>query len=205
MKLYAVRTLHELGPSVTLAPERYRPVDEPRGVPLSEIAVEVRTRLAPEHGERALILDTTHVREGVISLPMPSESAGKGKTRVPVGALLISRLRPYLRQVGFVSASLLARRAHPPLACSTEFAVLVARDEDESLAFLLPFLLSAEVQARLAARQEGGHRPRVPRVTLMALRVPPSRMQCRRETSASVEAALAALYDAKLRLGKALG
>jgi hypothetical protein len=205
MKLYAVRTLHELGPSLTLAPERYRPVDEPRGVPLSEIAVEVRTRLAPEHGEQAVILDTTHVKEGTIDLPMPGRSTGIGKTRVPEGALLISRLRPYLRQIGFVSASLLARLAHAPLACSTEFSVLVARDEGESLAFLLPFLLSADVQARLAARQEGGHRPRVPRVTLMALLVPPSRMRYRHETSASVEAALAALYAAKARLGKTLG
>jgi hypothetical protein len=205
VKSWAVRTLGELGSNVTLAPERYRNVaSEARGVLLSELAVEVRRRVRA--GERAIILDTTHVKEGVVELPRAGTGSTRGaKTRVPVGAVLISRLRPYLRQVALVSPSLFSGRDALALACSTEFSVLVARDEGESLAFLLPFLLSAEVQARLAAGQEGGHRPRVPRETLMALRIPHAAVRQRRKTSAAIEEALGRLYAARSRWTEALG
>jgi hypothetical protein len=134
---------------------------------------------------------------------------------VPPGSLLVSRLRPYLRQIGFVSDALFgeggsrAKKAartpeRLPVLCSTEFSVLVSKGP-RSLAFLLPFLLSDDVQARLTAAQEGGHRPRVPRETLMSLRVPDGAVRARRKTSAAVETALAELYSAQFRWRNALG
>jgi hypothetical protein len=199
---YAVRTLGDTGPLLTLAPERYRPVARSHGIALSALVDEVRGRVSLYEGHEAIVIDTAHVREGTIRLP-PPRSGGSPKTPVPVGSLLISRLRPYLRQIGFVSGSLLAR-VSLPLFCSTEFSVLVPKGP-ESLAFLLPFLLSEEVQARLTAGQEGGHRPRVPRETLMSLRVPEAAVRARRKTSTRVERALAELYAAEFQCRKALG
>jgi hypothetical protein len=214
VKRYAVRTLGETGPLFTLAPERYRPVAGSHGVSLSALAEEVCGRVSLGAEQEGIVIDTTHVREGTIRLP-PPRRGGSPKTPVPPGSLLVSRLRPYLRQIGFVSESLFGERGshakkgertreRPPLLCSTEFSVLVPKGP-ESLAFLLPFLLSDDVQARLTAAQEGGHRPRVPRETLMSLRVPASAVRARRKTSAAVENALAELYSAQFRWRNALG
>jgi hypothetical protein len=205
---HAVRSLGDLGPRLTLAPERHGPDAETRGIPISELAVEARARLRPGAGTTAFVLDTTHARDGVIELPAPEDAArARTKLAVPVGALLVSRLRPYLRQVGFVSPSLvsmLGGHARPALGCSPEFSVLVAREEGESLAYLVPFFLSKPVQERLARGQEGGHRPRVPRETVMTLRVSRAVFADRRRRSAAVERALADLYAARSRLREAL-
>jgi hypothetical protein len=178
------------------------------------LAEEVCGRVSLGAGQEGIIIDTTHVREGTIRLP-PPRRGGSPKTPVPPGSLLVSRLRPYLRQIGFVSDSLLVERdfhakkaertrVRLPLLCSTEFSVLVPKGP-RSLAFLLPFLLSDDVQRRLTAAQEGGHRPRVPRETLMSLRVPDGAVRARRKTSAAVERALAELYSAQFRWSNALG
>lgn len=162
MTSYGLRTLAELGPRITLAPERYREDrDTVKGVPLSDLVVEVRERLVLHRGDRAIVLDTTHVKDGLLDLSAARARALplSAKWRVPPGALLVSRLRPYLRQIGFASRPLFSSSgelAHGgPLGCSTEFSVLVPSADGESLAYLLPFLLSAPAQAFLAAGQEG--------------------------------------------------
>jgi hypothetical protein len=209
---HSERTLAELGPRITLAPERYRVAHESaNGVPLSELVVEVRERLALHPGDRAVVLDTTHVKDGLIDLAAARARAlpVSAKWRVPPGALLISRLRPYLHQIGLASPALffsardLAQGAF--LGCSTELSVLVSSAEGESLAFLLPFLLSPQAQAFLAAGQEGGHHPRVPRETLLALRVPRSRIRGRRARSDAIEKASERLYAAIAGHREALG
>jgi hypothetical protein len=95
--------------------------------------------------------------------------------------------------------------ADRPLALSTEFYVLAPRRPGEDLAFLLPFLLGEHAQAILAAAQEGGHHPRVPRSTLLALRVPETIVTERRQLSREVNATLGALYEATERWQECLG
>ena len=113
-----------------------------------------------------------------------TEPPSSAKKRVRPGDLLVSRLRPYLRQIAFVHPALRAE-------CGRRDGVLdgvlrpVAEASGESLAFLLPWLLGEETQAILAAAQEGGHHPRVPRETLLALRVPASRVRARRDCPAA--------------------
>jgi type I restriction enzyme M protein len=213
---YVVRTLHELGPWLPLAPERHRlpecvrhDASETRGVLLSELVDEVHGRRPLVKGEPTIVLDTSHVREGHIELPEPQLRAGS-KVPVPRGAVLVSRLRPYLRQVAWVSPCLFGADSvgKASLMCSTEFSVLVPKKggrERGSLAFLVPFLLSVEVQERLKLAQEGGHRPRVPREALLSLYVPEGTIQKRRESSEKVEQALAKLYAAKRRYRRVLG
>lgn len=197
MKL-TVRTLAELGVDVVLAPERWIASssleDEPSSVPLSELVIERRERASEDN---VLIFDTTHAKDGVLdvfgALRSPPSTKSSKKVAI-VGDLVISRLRPYLRQIAFVHPRALDVINERGVALSTEFYVLSSKDEKESIAYLLPFLLSSRVQAILAAAQEGGHHPRVPRSVLMSIRVPKAIVEARRQVNKEIAAKLDALY-----------
>jgi hypothetical protein len=196
MKL-TIRTLAELGDDVVLAPERWvAGADVGEGIPLGELVVERRDRAA---AEEAVVLDTTHARDGLLDLPAAlraAPTAKSAKKSALAGDLVVSRLRPYLRQIALVHPRALDAAAGRSLALSTEFYVLAPRRPGEDLAFLVPFLLGEHAQAILAAAQEGGHHPRVPRSTLLALRVPEPIVTERRRLSREVNTTLASLYEA---------
>lgn len=200
MKL-TVRALSQLGDDVVLAPERWVAAsDVGEGIPLGELVVERRERA--ESIEQGIVLDTTHVRDGVLDIPAAlraSSSAKSVKKSARAGDLVVSRLRPYLRQIALVHPRALDAAAGRPLALSTEFYVLAPRRPNGDLAFLLPFLLGERAQSVLAAAQEGGHHPRVPRSSLLALRVPEALVEARAQRSREVNAALTALYEATAR------
>ncbi|MGH6763991.1 MAG: hypothetical protein ACRECW_20670, partial [Phyllobacterium sp.] len=75
------------------------------------------------------------------------------------------------------------------LVCSTEYFVLRCAN-DQSIAFLVPFLLSDPVQAILAASQEGGHHPRFGQRVLETIPVPAWLAAHRDEISVAVENAI---------------
>ncbi|HVJ91922.1 MAG TPA: hypothetical protein VM580_19110 [Labilithrix sp.] len=193
----AVRALSELGADVVLAPERWvARADAGEGVPLGELVVERRERAGAV--DRCVVLDTTHAKDGLLDIASALRAASSAKSvkkRAHVGDLVVSRLRPYLRQIAFVHPRALEVAARP-LALSSEFYVLAPLHEGDDLAFLLPFLLGDPVQAVLAAAQEGGHHPRVPRASLLALRVPEALIAERHRIAIEVRAALARLYGA---------
>jgi hypothetical protein len=204
MARVVVRSLEDAGDDVALAPERHVAARFLRasGVALGELVTERLERVAPSKLAAAVVLDTTHVKDGLLDLaaassaPRPTSS----KKRVRPGDLLVSRLRPYLRQIGLAHPAALAGR---DLACSTEFYVLAAKDGG-SMAFLLSFLLGPGAQKALALGQEGGHHPRVPRETLLGLRVPRAVIAHRATASAGIEGALAELYAARSRYLRAV-
>jgi len=204
----AVRTLAELAPDYVLAPERHvlaaGAATSGDGVPLGELVVERRERIDPnDDGADAVVLDTSHARDGILDVAGALRDGAGGKSakkRAVAGDLVISRLRPYLRQIALVHPSALALAGDRPLALSTEFYVLAPRSPGDDLAFLLPFVLSAEAQSALASAQEGGHHPRVPISSLFALRVPRSLLRTRAKTSRAVIEALAATYRASSKL-----
>jgi hypothetical protein len=198
----AIRILAELLPELVLAPERHVALEQTGdGVPLGDLVDERRERIDP--GREALVLDTSHARDGILDVAGAlRDGAGtkSAKKRARAGDLVISRLRPYLRQVALVHLGALAVAQGRPLAISTEFYVLAPRPPASDLAFLLPFLLSERAQAGLAAAQEGGHHPRVPRSSLFALRVPQVLVHGRVRSSRAVDAALASFYAATSRV-----
>lgn len=209
---FAVRTLADLAPDYALAPERHvlagGAAATGDGVPLGELVVERRERIDPSAvsasaARDAVVLDTSHARDGVLDVAsaLRDEAGGKSaKKRAVAGDLVVSRLRPYLRQIALVHPSAVALAGGRPLALSTEFYVLAPRDPGDDLAFLVPFLLSKGAQAALASAQEGGHHPRVPTSSLFALRVPRSLLRTRGKTSRAVALALAEAYRASSRL-----
>ena len=80
------------------------------------------------------------------------------KKIIKAGDVIISRLRPYLKQVAFVDKVLCEH--YDSVLCSTEYFVLRSKDQHISIAFIVPVLLSREVQNMLISSQEGGHHPR---------------------------------------------
>lgn len=206
---WALRTLEDLGPGFVLAPERHvvSSLAGAEGRALSLLAAERNERVSPREiaAGGLVVLDTTHAKDGVLdvtSARLSPDVARSAKKRALAGDLLVSRLRPYLRQIALVHPGAAPRAS---LAVSTEFYVLAPRAPGESLAWLLPWLLEEGTQAALAAAQEGGHHPRVPRDSLFALRVPTKLHRGRARASARIEEALRQHYAATARLRRALG
>jgi hypothetical protein len=207
----SVRSVAQLDRGWVLAPERYDPRrgGADAGVRLGDLVRVVGHYVAPDRAPlgRYLVLDTSDAKEGVLLPPrakvaIPAAELGSAKKVALPGDVLISRLRPYLRQVALVDDRLV-RDEGAGIACSPEFYVLRARTT-ESVAFLVAFLLGAPAQARLAAAQEGGHHPRVPQATLEDIVVPEDLVERRAELSAQVEGAIAAMRDGQRALAAAI-
>jgi hypothetical protein len=211
MSRAAVVALDELDEGYVLAPERYDPQRRPAGpedgTRLSEVVELVNEQLNAKTAHpdgQYLVLDTSDARRGIVSTsksPVCGPDIGSNKKRLQPGDVIISRLRPYLRQVAYIDANL--ARESIDVLCSTEFFVLRSRDES-SVAFLVPFLLSDPVQLRLAAAQEGGHHPRFNAATLSHLRVPRAVMKRRHELSEAVGEAIQSVRGAEITLADAI-
>jgi hypothetical protein len=205
----AVRSVAELGDDLVLAPERHVVLARASpGVPLGDLVVLRSERVAPADLARAVVLDTTHARDGLLDVGgalrdgAGKETAKSAKKLARAGEIVVSRLRPYLRQIALVHEGAIGSRT---LAVSSEFYVLAPKKSGQSIAWLLPFLLGDRAQAALRDAQEGGHHPRVPRASLLALRVPHELVRARARTSREIEASLDDLYRAAVRLRKLLG
>lgn len=193
MAFISIRCSGQLGESFILAPERYDPrravEANDDSIRLKEI-VRVRRNTVRElpTGKDAIVLDTCDAREGVITARKNrTNSIGSTKKSLSPGNVIISRLRPYLRQVAYIDSSMLNYTG--TLLCSTEFFILESLNSD-SIAFLVPFLLTEKVQAILAASQEGGHHPRFNESVLLNLPVPNEIIVARKKSSRIVEHAI---------------
>lgn len=209
MAVWVVRSAADLGQATVLAPERYHPG---RTLTLDQSEAKVQARLAdlvdmkndvmPPHAVRTmkaryLILDTSDVAEGVVHVGkdlVTGEEVGSAKKRLRPGDVVISRLRPYLRQVGYIDNELWdpIGTKEMDVVCSTEFYVFRSRDA-KPIAFLVPFLLSREVQQVLSSATEGGHHPRVPADVILSLPVPDDALAVRDVLSREIESASANL------------
>lgn len=185
MARYAVRERAALDDLLTLAPERYddSAVSLDR-VALSSVALRTADYVRPGDPGPFVVFDTTHAADGFVATrPLElTESLQSAKRRLAPGDVIVSRLRPYLRQIAFVDDAL--AKTGSILCCSTEFFVLRSAD-GASIAFLVPYLLTPHAQAALARAQEGGHHPRVPAEFLARLNLPAALIEHRARTSAS--------------------
>lgn len=198
MATAAIIDISRLDDGWVLAPERY---DPRRGRSLAGPClgdfVNVRREQvsAKTAGSgRFAVFDTGDARDGIVVAHKRTCVAADIRSTKKLfrpHQVMVSRLRPYLRQVAWVDPGLLAEQeSDVQLVCSTEFFVLEAAN-DASIAFLAPFLLSTPVQAVLAAAQEGGHHPRFSERTLTTLRVPVPIVERADELSARFECAVA--------------
>jgi hypothetical protein len=198
MAQHAIERSDRLDAPLILAPERYDPRRHKLSVKrtVADIARTINEQIHPPSGHDAahyLVLDTGDAYEGAVRTrkpPLLLNQIGSAKKLAKPGDVIISRLRPYLRQVAYIDAGLFKHSDEPfSLACSTEFYVLRSRDT-QSIAFLVPYLLSKAVQEILYASQEGGHHPRFNQATIESLSVPDWLLAQRNPLSVAVESAI---------------
>ncbi len=198
MAFISIRARSTLATIEVLAPERYDPrraldSGNTKIVLLGDIANHVRRVIQPAADlGRCFVLDTSDAREGVVlcrKTAVDGFEIGSAKKVIEPHDVIISRLRPYLRQVALVDGEMPGAEG-ARLVCSTEFFVLRSPDE-RSIAFLVPFLLSRQVQDVLAASQEGGHHPRFDELTLLTLPVPVALLKVRDAVSTTIEQCVA--------------
>lgn len=191
MALSVVKKRKWLDAGNVLSPERYDPRRQinagEKNIPLEELIQTVtETVSAKSCNGPYIVLDTSNAREGVVVCRrQQTVNIGSTKKVVRPGDVVVSRLRPYLRQVAYIDGAIPGSNG-AKILCSTEFFVLRSLT-DESIAFITPFLLSSQVQEVLSAAQEGGHHPRVDEATVRGLPVPKSWYEKRREKSSCVE------------------
>jgi hypothetical protein len=209
MALISIKRRGELAEVLALAPERYDPRRElqpqaKRTTLLRQVVNIVRRTVQPSDKlGKCLVLDTSDAREGIIAFrkqPVDGAEIGSAKKVIEPNQVIISRLRPYLRQVALVDPWM-SMPSGTLLICSTEFFVLSSVD-GRSISFLVPFLLTDQVQAVLAASQEGGHHPRFHESVLLSLPIPEAILGRRDEDSASVEECIRLFRQSETRMAQ---
>ena len=202
MAIAAIVDITRLDDGWILAPERYDPrrLRAENTGPCVGDFVHVRrdtVNAKTNATSKFLVFDTGDAKDGILAVrrqPVAGSEIRSAKKRIHPRQVIVSRLRPYLRQVAWIDPGLLADQP-VELTCSTEFFVLESID-DASIAFLVPFLLSASVQAVLSAAQEGGHHPRFNERTLTTLPIPPALTKQANELSTRVERAVTQAREA---------
>lgn len=171
-------SLDQLDTGFILTPERYdnlRLQKEQSGSPIFNLCQIISKTLSPKKADISipyLIIDTGDVKEGFVRYKKTVDSTkiGSNKKLLQVGDVIVSRLRPYLRQVGYIDKELFdSFPENTILMCSTEFYIL--RSESNDISYIAPYLLTHYCQSILNASQEGGHHPRFIQSTLESLKV----------------------------------
>ncbi|WP_349409338.1 hypothetical protein [Pseudalkalibacillus sp. SCS-8] len=164
-----------------LSAERYHPgrnitIKASEYIPLNKVA-KISNELFSKKNLKNLqsklyLINTGDVVDGKIIGNKPlTNNINSTKKIIKQGDIIISRLRPYLRQVAYVD-NIHENMDEITNVCSTEFYVLSPIDTKESIAFLVPYLLSPQVQQVLSNAVEGSQHPRFNEDVLMSLNIP---------------------------------
>lgn len=125
--------------------------------------VDVKTRQEMPDMENSLILDTGNACEGLIRISITKEnntSVKSAKKIVNEGDIIISRLRPYLKQIAYIPKGVFDILNIKKLYCSTEFFVFSPKYSNASIAWLVLWMLSKDIQDLIQSAATGGHHPR---------------------------------------------
>lgn len=203
MSICIIKTISQLEERFILTPERYNPkrrmASTTDGVKLSEIAYlsdEIYTYKKNDDKE-LLQINTGDAMGGYLRIPQKKEKLNSNKKVLHKGDVIISRLRPYLKQVAFVDDTC----EDDSLYASTEFYVLRSRN-NESIAFLVPYLLSEVAQGVFANSVEGSQHPRFKEDDINNLIIPTSILEKRELLSEEIERAIYDYREYEKRLGK---
>lgn len=190
MAICIIKSTAELGEHFILTPERYNPrrrmnlSQEDSGVLLSEIVTLENIIITAKKNELDWYqINTSDAIGGCLNVPHNHEKLNSNKKLIKKGDVIISRLRPYLHQVAYVDVCI------NNLCASTEFYVLRSRN-DESIAFLVPFLLSFAVQKVFTNAVEGSQHPRFKEEDLLNLVIPLKLFLERKQISSNIEEAI---------------
>lgn len=207
MAIYIKKSSTELGPHFILTPERYNPKrrmelpDLDEGVVLSEVVTLINDTITVKKSCDSFCyqINTSDAFGGCLRVPAQKERLNSNKKILKKGDVIISRLRPYLRQVAFVDIE----KDIDIIGASTEFYVLRARNR-ESIAYLVPFLLSEPAQTVFANSVEGSQHPRFKEEDLLQLVIPREIYDKRELLSQHVEDAIGDYRKYEQKLGEEL-
>lgn len=156
--------------------------------------------------DSVLVLDTGNSDRGLFVLPF---TTGEGRAQrvsnkkiVPEGSVLISRLRPYLQQVLYVPHGICALLGVSSIVCSTEYYVLESNEPGRHIGFLVPWLLSRDVQTVFDQATTGGHHPRFNDDLLLRLTIPDRVLSARDSVSTKVELLVVSHVQSQLNMAK---
>ena len=162
---YIVKSFSETLPYHCLSPEHW--LAEQTATSLSAgkklgdlVTLSTEQSIAPENAR--YVLDTGNAREGFLDIPIlgdPKNNRTSAKKIVREGDIIVSRLRPYLRQVALIPSGTFTLLDVKQLYCSTEFYVLRPL-RGENIGHLVAWLLSEPVQGMMLEAATGGHHPR---------------------------------------------
>lgn len=174
MAICILKSNKQLGVNFILTPERYNPrrrmsIDNEDTILMSEI-VEIENDIITKkqaQGKSIIQINTSDAMGGYLNINSEvNDSINSNKKILRKGDVVISRLRPYLRQVAYVDED-----RKEILGASTEFFVIRARN-NESIAYLVPFLLSQPAQLVFENSVEGSQHPRFKEEDVLNLRIP---------------------------------
>lgn len=205
MAICVIKKTTQLGPQFVLTPERYNPKrrmhlsDKNDGVLLSEIITLENDIIASKKNSSVWYqINTSDAMGGYLRIPQSPEQLNSNKKILKPGDVIISRLRPYLRQVAYVDVD-----SDMYVCASTEFYVLRSRN-NESIAFLVPFLLSEVAQSVFANSVEGSQHPRFKEEDILNLVIPSQLFDEREKISQNVSTAIHQYREYERALAKAI-
>ena len=174
MAICIVKSNKQLGVNFILTPERYNPrrrmsIDNEDTILMSEIVEIVNDIITKKQaqGKSIIQINTSDAMGGYLNINSEvNDSINSNKKILRKGDVIISRLRPYLRQVAYVDED-----RKEILGASTEFFVIRARN-NESIAYLVPFLLSQPAQLVFENSVEGSQHPRFKEEDVLNLKIP---------------------------------
>lgn len=205
MAICVIKKTTQLGPQFVLTPERYNPKrrmhlsDKNDGVLLSEIITLENDIIASKKNSSVWYqINTSDAMGGYLRIPQSPEQLNSNKKILKPADVIISRLRPYLRQVAYVDVD-----SDMHVCASTEFYVLRSRN-NESIAFLVPFLLSEVAQSVFANSVEGSQHPRFKEEDILNLVIPSQLFDEREKISQNVSTAIHQYREYERALAKAI-
>lgn len=174
MAICILKSNKQLGVNFILTPERYNPrrrmsIDNEDTILMSEIVEIVNDIITKKQaqGKSIIQINTSDAMGGYLNINSDvNDSINSNKKILRKGDVIISRLRPYLRQVAYVDED-----RKEILGASTEFFVIRARN-NESIAYLVPFLLSQPAQLVFENSVEGSQHPRFKEEDVLNLKIP---------------------------------
>ena len=165
MAICILKSNKQLGVNFILTPER----DNEDTILMSEIVEIVNDIITKKQaqGKSIIQINTSDAMGGYLNINSEvNDSINSNKKILRKGDVIISRLRPYLRQVAYVDED-----RKEILGASTEFFVIRARN-NESIAYLVPFLLSQPAQLVFENSVEGSQHPRFKEEDVLNLKIP---------------------------------
>lgn len=211
MAISIIKEIKEIGSRFILTPERYNPkrkinienIDE--YVKMSDLIYLSKKTLTKNkyliNPKPFYLINTGDANEGILNGKKKFEyKMNSTKKIVNPGNIIISKLRPYLRQIAYIDNNLPnIENLNTYYIASMEFYVLKSKTE-QSIAFLIPFLLSEKVQEVFENSVEGNQHPRFKEEDLLNLMISKKLLEMRDKVSKDIENGISQVrsYEEKL-------